>query len=140
MRDRRLFIVGAGGFGREVAAWAQDWVQAEPGWRVAGFLDARKDALKSFPSDLEVLGDNGSPESGITYLEEARRLDPLSPIILVDLATAYDQAGRWDDADRLFEEVLELEPDFAPAFSGLFAHAVADGDPQGALAYLQRFL
>ena len=88
----------------------------------------------------EVLGDNGSPESGIPYLEEARRLDPLSPIILVDLATAYDQAGRWDDADRLFEEVLELEPEFAPAFSGLFAHAVADGDPKAALAYLQRFL
>jgi TolB-like protein/lipoprotein NlpI len=88
----------------------------------------------------EVLGDNGSPESGIPYLETARRLDPLSPIILVDLATAYDQAGRWDDADHLFEEVLELEPEFAPAFAGLFEHAVADGDPQAALAYLQRFL
>ena len=87
----------------------------------------------------EVLGDNGHPESGIPYLETARELDPLSPIILVDLATAYDQAGRWFDAERLFREVLELEPDFAPAYAGLFGHAVQNGDADAALAAILRF-
>ena len=87
----------------------------------------------------EVLGDRGHPESGIPYLEKARELDPLSPIILVDLATAYDQAGRWEDAGSLFDEVLELEPDFAPAFSALDYHAYLNGDPESALAHSLRF-
>jgi len=87
----------------------------------------------------EVLGDNGNPESGIPYLEKARELDPLSPIILVDLATAYDQAGRWYEADDLFQEVLELEPDFAPAYAGLFQHATENGDAEAALAAILRF-
>jgi tetratricopeptide (TPR) repeat protein len=86
-----------------------------------------------------VLGDNGHPESGIPYLEKARELDPLSPIILVDLATAYDQAGRWQDAERLFREVLELEPDFAPAYAGLYLHAQGSGDAEAAVTALQRF-
>ena len=115
-----------------------DSAQAEQSFARAIELDPRYPTAYHWRG--EVLGDNGNPESGIPYLEKARELDPLSPIILVDLATAYDQAGRWDDADRLFEEVLELEPEFAPAFSGLFGHAVAAGDPQAALAYLQRFL
>jgi adenylate cyclase len=87
----------------------------------------------------EVLGDNGHPESGIPYLEKARELDPLSPIILVDLATAYDQAGRWYEADDLFQEVLQLEPDFAPAYAGLFQHAIENGDTDAALAAGLRF-
>ena len=87
----------------------------------------------------EILGDQGHPESGIPYLETARELDPLSPIILTDLAHALDQAGRWDEADRLLAEILELEPDFAPAFQALALHAEFDNDPDGALAYEKRF-
>ena len=87
----------------------------------------------------EILGDMGNPDSGIPYLEKARQLDPLSPIILVDLATALDQAGRWDEAETLFQEVMELEPDFAPAFSGLILHARLNGDPEASLANFLKF-
>ena len=87
----------------------------------------------------EILGDRGHPESGIPYLETARELDPLSPIILTDLAEALDQAGRWEEADALLEEVLELEPDFAPALQALSFHSVVDNDPEAALAYEKRF-
>ncbi len=115
-----------------------DSAQAEQSFARAIELDPRYPTAYHWRG--EVLGDNGNPESGIPYLEKARELDPLSPIILVDLATAYDQAGRWDDADSLFGEVLELEPDFAPAFAGLAGHAQANGDPDASLAYVQRFL
>ena len=87
----------------------------------------------------EILGDRGHPESGIPYLETARELDPLSPIVLTDLAEALDQAGRWHEADALLEEVLELEPDFAPALQALRFHAEVDNDPEAALAYEKRF-
>jgi len=87
----------------------------------------------------ELLGDRGHPESGIPYLETARELDPLSPIILTDLAETLDRAGRWEEADALLEEVLELEPNFAPAFQALTFHAMLDNDPNAALAYEQRF-
>jgi TolB-like protein/Flp pilus assembly protein TadD len=87
----------------------------------------------------EILGDTGNPEAGIPYLERARQLDPLSPIILVDLATALDQAGRWDESDALLQEVLELEPDFAPAFAALEYHARMNGDAEGALEHILKF-
>ena len=87
----------------------------------------------------EILGDTGNPDAGIPYLERARQLDPLSPIILVDLATALDQAGRWDEAEALLGEVLELEPDFAPAFAALEYHARMNGDAEGALEHILKF-
>ncbi|MGW8281668.1 MAG: tetratricopeptide repeat protein [Gemmatimonadota bacterium] len=88
----------------------------------------------------EILGDTGHPDSGIPYLERARELDPLSPIILVDLATALDQAGRWDEAEALYQEILELEPDFAPAFAAMTLHARLNGDAEAALNHSLEFL
>ncbi|HEY4308532.1 MAG TPA: acetyltransferase [Pirellulales bacterium] len=53
---KRLFIAGAGGFGREVAAWARDFCEAEKDWQLAGFLDDNPHALGDFPCDLSVVG------------------------------------------------------------------------------------
>ncbi|ADE55391.1 acetyltransferase [Coraliomargarita akajimensis] len=52
---KRLLIVGAGGFGRELAGW----VRMHPGdgveWSLAGFLDDDAHALDAFNSDLGVI-------------------------------------------------------------------------------------
>jgi sugar O-acyltransferase (sialic acid O-acetyltransferase NeuD family) len=48
-----LIIVGAGGFGREVLAWAR---QASPACHVKGFLDDNPDALARTPVDVPLLG------------------------------------------------------------------------------------
>ncbi len=55
----RILIVGAGGFGREVAHWARD---AWPGHadRIAGFLSADADVLAGHAGALPVLGDPAS--------------------------------------------------------------------------------
>lgn len=55
---KRLVIIGAGGFGREVLQWAKASPAFRREWEIAGFLDDRADALAAFPGiGLSVLGD-----------------------------------------------------------------------------------
>ena len=54
---KRLLIVGAGGFGREVLCWARDVAPTQSEWRIGGFLDANAAALDGFDVPLEILGD-----------------------------------------------------------------------------------
>lgn len=52
---RRVLIVGAGGFGREVLQWARDaWPQDRD--RITGFLSADEDILDGFDCDTTVVG------------------------------------------------------------------------------------
>lgn len=55
----RLLIIGAGGFGREVLAWAEDVLKAtsSPEWTIGGFLDSNPHALVPFGIDLPIVGD-----------------------------------------------------------------------------------
>jgi sugar O-acyltransferase (sialic acid O-acetyltransferase NeuD family) len=50
---KHLVIIGAGGLGREVLAWAR---QSAEGWRVKGFIDDNPAALAPFEKDVPVLG------------------------------------------------------------------------------------
>ena len=53
---RRILIVGAGGFGREVLQWARDaW--PEHASRIAGFLSAEHDRLEQHACSHEIIGD-----------------------------------------------------------------------------------
>lgn len=53
---KRLLIVGAGGFGREMCAAAWDAVGCGETFAVAGFLDARPDALAGFAGYPPIVG------------------------------------------------------------------------------------
>lgn len=53
---KRLWIIGAGGFGREVHDWACDVYRVEPKWAIAGFLDDNLNALRDRPCALQVVG------------------------------------------------------------------------------------
>lgn len=53
---KRLLIVGAGGFGREVLCWAQDVEQAQKEWSIRGFLDDEPAALEGFDIQYPVVG------------------------------------------------------------------------------------
>ena len=50
---KHLVIIGAGGFGREMLAWAR---QSVVGWSVKGFLDDNPRALDGFSKDVPILG------------------------------------------------------------------------------------
>lgn len=55
MKD--LYIIGAGGFGREVAWLVERINEVEPIWNLKGFIDDNKDLLNSKQDNYEVLGD-----------------------------------------------------------------------------------
>lgn len=56
MAKKKLFLIGAGDFGREM----ESWIGMNPGffdeWEVKGFLDKNPNALNGFPSDYSVIG------------------------------------------------------------------------------------
>lgn len=53
---KRVIIVGAGGFGREVYSWAKDHPDNGSAWEIIGFLDDKPEALDSFNYRTPVLG------------------------------------------------------------------------------------
>src|SRR4051812_27394688 len=53
---RNLVIVGAGGFGREMLAWARQSIQYEREWTIKGFIDDNVNALAGKHSPAPWLG------------------------------------------------------------------------------------
>lgn len=53
---KRLWIAGAGSFGREVFDWASDIRRANRAWEIAGFLDDNTEALHGRPCNLALVG------------------------------------------------------------------------------------
>lgn len=61
MKKRRLYIVGAGSFGRELESWLELISEDERDWEIAGFLDSVQGKGKlSFPSKYQIVGDEKS--------------------------------------------------------------------------------
>lgn len=56
MADRKLYILGAGNFGREVESHLDLFPPAAKDWKIAGFLDDTPEGLKGRPSDYKVVG------------------------------------------------------------------------------------
>jgi sugar O-acyltransferase (sialic acid O-acetyltransferase NeuD family) len=65
-----LYIIGAGGFGREALAWANAIPASARNWKIAGFLDANPGALDHYACGAEILGDPESyePQSGDCFI------------------------------------------------------------------------
>ncbi|CAK8723204.1 MAG: sugar O-acyltransferase, sialic acid O-acetyltransferase NeuD family [Candidatus Electronema aureum] len=53
---KKLIIIGAGGFGREVLCWALDCQTVQNDWRVYGFLDENLRALQGFDCPCQLVG------------------------------------------------------------------------------------
>jgi sugar O-acyltransferase (sialic acid O-acetyltransferase NeuD family) len=66
---KKLLIVGAGGFGRELYAWASQHPDCGRAWQLAGFLDDNLEALKPFGSFAPVFPLSGlKPAADQVYL------------------------------------------------------------------------
>ncbi len=53
---KKLYIVGAGGFGRELLQWVKDINAVTPTWEIVGFLDENLNALDGVACDYPVVG------------------------------------------------------------------------------------
>ena len=56
-RMKELYIIGAGGFGREVAWLVEQINEVEPQWKVMGFLDDNQEVHGSTVGGFPVIGD-----------------------------------------------------------------------------------
>ncbi|HJQ68486.1 MAG TPA: acetyltransferase [Blastocatellia bacterium] len=54
---KRLLIIGAGGFGREVMGWASHANRDRRDWEVGGFLDSNPKALDGYGREVGIVGD-----------------------------------------------------------------------------------
>ena len=57
---KRLLIISAGDFGREVLGWAFDIAKEQKTWEIAGFLDDRPEILDSYDCPVGIIGDPNS--------------------------------------------------------------------------------
>ena len=59
----------------------------------------------------------GQAEAAIPFLEKARELDPLSPVITITLGEAFHAVGKIQQAMKLYHKALEVKPDYPYAYS-----------------------
>lgn len=53
---KKIIIVGAGGFGRELLQWIKDINDKTPTWDILGFIDDNPNALDGYEIDYGVIG------------------------------------------------------------------------------------
>jgi len=53
---KKIIIVGAGGYGRELLQWIKDINEASLTWEIAGFIDENLQALDGLECDYPVIG------------------------------------------------------------------------------------
>ncbi len=95
-----------------------DWSAGERHYRRALELNPGH-ALAHFWYASDLLTPLGRMDEAFRELREAQLLDPLSAIIGVTLGGNYMMLGRHDEARREYEKVLEFDPHFAKAHSGI---------------------
>ncbi len=86
-----------------------------------------------------VLFDANFKEQAIVHLERAAEWNP-SVRTLLDLAVGYSGGARYDDAERAYERLLALSPDFSIALHNIGALAHRRGEFDKAVAYFDRAL
>lgn len=53
---KKIYIIGAGGFGRELLWWIKDINKIKKTWEIIGFLDDNEKALDGYECDYKVVG------------------------------------------------------------------------------------
>ena len=63
-----------------------------------------------------ILQSSGKPEQGLAEARKAEALDPLSPVIQANVGTLLFMNRKYPETLTQLDKVLQLSPDFAPAY------------------------
>jgi sugar O-acyltransferase (sialic acid O-acetyltransferase NeuD family) len=85
---KKLFIIGAGGFGREVHAWAGQHPDCGAHWELAGFLDDNPAALRDYGDFAAVVPLSGHRPTADTLYLNGLALPELKQRLLPPLLAA----------------------------------------------------
>jgi TolB-like protein/DNA-binding winged helix-turn-helix (wHTH) protein/Tfp pilus assembly protein PilF len=113
-----------------------EWAEAERHFKRAIELSPNYETAHRFYSFY--LACWGRHEEALAFAERARRVNPVSPFALMNVAMMHYFARRYDEAIADIEATLDLSPDFAPAIILLGRVYVAKGMPDRAVDELER--
>lgn len=85
-----------------------------------------------------LLGPQGRHDEAISELKEAKRLDPLSPMISANLGDRFLEAGRYEEAEKQYRSVLESAPNFPYAHFALAAVFLKKSRFEEAISEIQK--
>jgi serine/threonine-protein kinase len=120
-----------------VRARSWDWSGAERDFRTAITLSPNYPTLYHWYGLL--LADQNRMDEYFAAIEKALSLDPLSPVILINMGMAYDRSKDDEEtATMYFEKALELDAGFAPAYRQLGRMQVHRGRLDQGLTNLQK--
>jgi Flp pilus assembly protein TadD len=109
--------------------------EAEIEWRAALAIDPKSAAaLRALSKDLRAEKDYGAE---ITLLRPASHSAQFPPDLTEDLAVAYAQTGKLEDADQLLRTALHAHPDSSPLAETLAATLVLQARRQEAAGVLE---
>lgn len=80
----------------------------------------------------------GNPATALPLLEHCRTVVPDDAVLLADLGTAYESAGRADAAEQAYQQAVALDPDDGPTHLKLARRLRARGAAADARTHAER--
>ena len=122
----------------EIATYVDwDWQGAESHFKRSIELDPGYATAHQWYAELLTIV--GRPAEALTQAQAARILDPTSAVIAHAEAHTLRTLGRFPEALAAYERVLERDPGFTYAGSGMVYSAIGKGDTTEAFRLLARF-
>ncbi|MFA6729962.1 MAG: hypothetical protein WC152_02390 [Candidatus Izemoplasmatales bacterium] len=87
---KKIIIIGAGGFGRELLLWIKDINKKKPTWDIAGFIDDNITALDGVECDYSIIG---TVKDWIPKYDEVFALAVADPYIKEKIVTLMKAKG-----------------------------------------------
>lgn len=115
-----------------------DWSLAEKHFRKA--IEADPEYATAYHWYGLFLAARGDLENSLEQISRAKELEPYSPVVSTAMGRLFYYRRDYEQAERYYEEALELERDFLPGLLGLGLTHLVQGQYQEAAAYFQNAL